>query len=75
MLTTIIALGLLVLFLLYNLAIAGLSVSNLNKDNEIAIQVVRMLALRLKETDAVEHDEKLSKLVTHLLERTEEEDA
>lgn len=74
MLTTIIALGLLVLFLFYNLAIAGLSVSNLNKDNEIAIQVVRMLALRLKETDAVEHDEKLSKLVTHLLEQTEEED-
>lgn len=75
MLTTIIALSLLVLFLLYNLAIAGLSVSNLNKDNEIAIQVVRMLALRLKETDAVEHDEKLNKLVTHLLEQTEEEDA
>lgn len=72
MLTTIIALGLLVLFLSYNLAIAGLSVSNLNKDNEIAIQVVRMLALRLKETDAVEHDEKLSKLVTHLLEQTDE---
>lgn len=72
MLTTIIALGLLVLFLVYNLAIAGLSVSNLNKDNEIAIQVVRMLALRLKETDAVEHDEKLSKLVTHLLEQTDE---
>lgn len=72
MLTTIIALGLLVLFLLYNLAIAGLSVSNLNKDNEIAIKVVRMLALRLKETDAVEHDEKLSKLVTHLLEQTDE---
>lgn len=72
MLTTIIALGLLVLFLSYNLAIAGLSVSNLNKDNEIAIQVVRMLALRLKETDAVERDEKLNKLVTHLLEQTDE---
>ena len=72
MLTTVIALSLLVLFLLYNLAIAGLSVSNLNKDNEIAIQVVRMLALRLKETDAVEHEEKLNKLVTHLLERTDE---